>query len=267
MAESMNVGTGSVVERDDLSVVLIHGLGGSRREWDAVSPILQAKGIRPLCLDLLGHGENRKPKDPSQYHIVELYTDFRQWLNAQSIQPPLAIVGHSLGGYLALRYALDLPGDVRSLVLVDPFYSTEQLSPAMQVVHRQPRWSSRVLQLTPEWLVRAVLGQKPSGAADFSWALRHRIAQDLKRASPYILEVSANLPSLEADLSRVGAPTLVIWGKNDLTLQPRTFPKLVERMPNAVSRPFAGCGHQPHLARPEVFGRLLSDFLVSPHLE
>ncbi|MGD8815404.1 MAG: alpha/beta hydrolase [Anaerolineales bacterium] len=265
MAKQMDGEVNSLMEPIGLPVILIHGLGGSRREWEAVIPILQAKGIKPLCLDLLGHGDNQKPTDPSQYHVAEIFANFQAWLLQHQIQRPFTMVGHSLGGYLALRHALDHPSAVRSLVLVDPFYSVKQLSPAMQTVHHQPRWSSTVLQVAPLWLVRAVLGQKPSGAADFSWALRDRIARDLKRASPHILKVSATLPSLEAELPKVKAPTLVVWGKNDLTLLPISFPKLVNLMPNAVSRPFAGCGHQPHLARPEVFGRLLTDFLISPH--
>lgn len=246
-------------------VIMIHGLGASKREWEEIAPRLRARGFKPLCLDLLGHGESSKPDDPGKYSAATIFSRFKEWLRVQSLQGPMSIVGHSLGGYLALKFTLEHPDQVSSLVLVDPFYMPGQLTPAMRSVHRNPGWSSKVLRITPQWLIRTIMGQKPSGAAGFSLELRDRIAADLKRASPHILNVSATLPSLEQDLSRVAVPALVVWGMRDLTLQPDTFHRLVELMPNAVARPFAGCGHQPHLARPEVFTRLVTEFLVSPH--
>jgi pimeloyl-ACP methyl ester carboxylesterase len=245
-------------------VIMIHGLGASKREWEEIAPRLRARGFKPLCLDLLGHGESPKPDDPGQYSAGTIFSGFREWLQKQRLQGPISIVGHSLGGYLALKFTLEHPDQVSSLVLVDPFYKPGQLTPALRSVHRNPEWSSRALRMVPQWLIRTVLGQKPSGAADFSIEIRDRIATDLKRASPHILNVSATLPSLEQDLSRVTVPALVVWGKRDLTLQPDTFLRLVELMPNAVARPFAGCGHQPHLARLDVFTRLVADFLISP---
>jgi pimeloyl-ACP methyl ester carboxylesterase len=254
---------GSVL--DGQPVVLIHGLGASKRDWEGLSPILRAKGFTPLSPDLVGHGENAKPEDPSEYHISMIFMGFEEWLRTQTIQQRLSLVGHSIGGYIALRFALDYPDRVRSLVLVDPFYKSGQLTLPMRSVHRRPGLSSRVLEKIPYWLMKIVLAQMPRGGARFTWDVRERIASDLKRASPHILNVSATLPDLEAELPSVSVPTLVVWGQGDLTLRPRSFHTLVELMPNAVAHPFAKCGHQPHLAQPEVFNRLVADFLTSTH--
>ena len=186
------------------------------------------------------------------------------WLEAERIQRRLSIVGHSLGGYLALRYALNHPERVHALVLVDPFYTPTQLTGAMRSVHRRPGLSSAVLQRAPYWLVRMVLAQMPRGAAQFSWELSGRIAGDLKRASPHILNVTATLRDLGPEVAKLSVPTLVVWGQGDLTLQPSTFDALVRLMPKAIGHAFPGCGHQPHLAQPEEFNRLVVDFLASP---
>jgi pimeloyl-ACP methyl ester carboxylesterase len=95
--------------------------------------------------------------------------------------------------------------------------------------------------------------------------MRERLADDLKRASPHILNVSATLPDLEPELPEVSAPALVVWGEGDLTLMPSSFDELVELMPNAEPHPFPGCGHQPHLAQPGIFNQLVIEFLNSKH--
>jgi pimeloyl-ACP methyl ester carboxylesterase len=256
--------SGSSHKAKGLPVVLIHGLGSSKKDWDGLVPALKAEGFYPLTLDLLGHGESAKPDDPSQYHVETVYSEFCKWVDRQGVGQPLSLVGHSLGGYMALKYALEQPERVRALVLVDPFYKLSQLSAVMRGVHRRPELSSMVLQRAPRWLVRMVLTQMPRGAAQFSWELSDRIADDLKQASPHILHVSATLPDLDADLPNLSVPALVVWGEGDLTLRPSSFDTLVELLPNAVARPFDGCGHQPHLARPDVFNRLVAGFLVSP---
>ncbi len=130
-------------------VVLIHGLGASRRDWEGLAPVLEDNGFTALCPDLLGHGESSKPDDPSLYHISTIYSEFEGWLHEQTVRKAVSFVGHSLGGYVALRYALNHPNSVRSLVLVDPFYKPEQLSIPMRGVHRNPKLSSTILQGTP----------------------------------------------------------------------------------------------------------------------
>lgn len=247
-------------------VVLIHGLGASKRDWESVGPVLEESGFTALCPDLLGHGESSKPDDPSLYHVDTMYSEFERWLHAQPGEEAVSIVGHSLGGYVALRYALDHPEGVRSLVLVNPFYKAEQLSIPMRGVHRNPKLSSMILQGTPHWLMRVVLSQMPRGPARFSWEMRNRIADDLKRASPHILNVSATLPDLEPEIPRVSTPVLLVWGEGDLTLVPSSFDALAQLLPNVDSHSFPGCGHQPHLAQPELFNQLVITFLTSHRL-
>jgi pimeloyl-ACP methyl ester carboxylesterase len=70
------------------------------------------------------------------------------------------------------------------------------------------------------------------------------------------------LGDLTPRLPEIRPQTLVIWGEKDLTLNPKSFPRLARRLPNAVGIPVAGSKHQPHIARPLLVNRLVLDFLA-----
>ena len=65
----MAMGSSLEAQFSSQPVILIHGLGSSKKDWQGVSQVLQSRGFAPLALDLLGHGDSAKPDDPSQYHV------------------------------------------------------------------------------------------------------------------------------------------------------------------------------------------------------
>jgi 2-hydroxy-6-oxonona-2,4-dienedioate hydrolase len=92
--------------------------------------------------------------------------------------------------------------------------------------------------------------------------VRIQTALDYKRADPGIYNVPRTMRDLTSELSRVSAPTLVIWGARDQTLAPASFPELVRRLPNARGETLIPCGHVPHQCHADKFNRLVMDFLA-----
>ena len=118
-------------------VVLIHGLAASLHDWDVLIPRLVESGYSTYALDLLGHGDS--PKINSRAYQMEwLYEHFSNWMRSLHLTEPAILVGHSLGGYLALEYARRVPAWTRGLVLVNPLYSLSQLPPLLAVVREGP---------------------------------------------------------------------------------------------------------------------------------
>lgn len=233
-------------------VILTHGLAASRFDWEALSPDLAAAGWHCFAPDLLGHGDSLQPDDPDNYHCDKFYSVFENWLiNLQLKEAPL-LVGHSLGGYLSLRFTLQYPDQVRGLVLIDPLYSPGQISPALRFLNRSPILSGHALRLAPHWLVDSLLSLDPTNIKRFSSAARQRIATDYKRASPHVFHIPHTLRDLSPELSRLNQPALVIWGTRDLTLTPTSFPHLLRLLPNAIGHSVYGSGHQPHVGFPEI---------------
>jgi pimeloyl-ACP methyl ester carboxylesterase len=250
-------------------VLLIHGLAASRFDWELLAPALHRAGYRTYEVDLLGHGDSHKPGDPQVYNIAAVYAALDSWIanlcgeENHDIEPPFTLVGHSLGGYLSLKFSLNHPEDVRSLVLIDPLYSISQLAPVFRILHRRPGLGIRALEKVPQHVIDVLMGLDPKLGRNLPRWARRQTAIDIMRASPHILNLPRTVPDLTPDLPNLQTPTQVIWGEKDLTLNPRSFPSLVSALPNAQGYAIPNCGHQPHLTRPEVVNPLVLSFLGS----
>src|SRR5687767_15282020 len=97
------------------ALVLIHGITGTWRHWEKVMPGL-AERFTVLAPDLLGHGESAKPR--GDYSLGAFASGIRDLLLTLGIEQA-TIVGHSLGGGVALQYAYQFPERSERLVLVN----------------------------------------------------------------------------------------------------------------------------------------------------
>lgn len=226
-------------------------------------PALAQSGFRAYAPDLPGHGESDKADDPEQYHIEVILSQITRWIDTLSLVQPIMLVGHSLGGYLSLEYARRNPNKVAGLALINPLYTPDQLSPILRIARRRPALGSKTMRLVPEWLVNTVLGWDQSSMVDFSPQARQQIANDYKRASPNFVYITKDFPDLTPVLSGISHPTYVLWGDRDMTLNPDSFPKLVDLLSAGSGTPIAHSGHQPHIGKPALVNRLVVEFFAS----
>lgn len=247
------------------AVVVLHGWAASLKQWAWFLPVLANAGYTVYALDLLGHG--RAPR-LSRHHTIEGFVNYLcGWMKALNIQNPI-LLGHSMGGYLSLRYALDHRGVVRGLILVDPLYSYRQFYNyhqfAWRILSGLEIWpvGEFLFRHVPRWLIE--IGHQQE-MADAPVTLRKQVSLDYKRADPRILQMLSTVGDLYPDLGQVTVPSLVTWGCRDQLLSPNTFERLVGLMPAAQGHCFTGVGHNPHLVRAESFIELVLAFLR--HLE
>jgi pimeloyl-ACP methyl ester carboxylesterase len=244
------------------AVVMIHGMAASLYDWAALGACLEREGFRCIAPDLLGHGDSPKPGDPEAYGLKNVYAALENWVDSLELGEPAHFIGHSLGGYLSLKYALRFPEKVRSLVLINPLYYIAQLAPVLRIFRKQPHLGIRLMAMTPLRLIETFMAWDPTNPENFSAEATRQIALDYKRASPYILNITKRIPDLTPELPFLSPPTLLIWGDSDLTLDPASFPRLAARIPNlSGAHLIHGSGHQPHIGKPEKINQMILDFM------
>ena len=220
------------------AVVLIHGLSGSGRWWAYNVPAL-AQRYRVYNVDLIGFGRSRGQR----LVLREAAGWFREWLNIVGITEA-HLVGHSMGGYIAMELAVTWPAVVRRLVLVDAL-----------VLPMGPGLARHALDLA-----HAIRFVSPN--------FLPVLVSDLLRAGPRTM-LRATQEVLSADLSNrleaVQAKTMVIWGEKDTLLNPELGRKLADRLVKACFVCVEGAGHNPMWDRPQRFNELLLDFLADDH--
>lgn len=209
--------------QDDVGtpVVLLPGTGSTAGDWDVVAHALRARRT-VLAVDLRGHGASAWP---GEYSIELMARDVVGLL--PRLAPRVDLVGHSLGGLVALDAASRVPGAVRRLVLED-------------VGIPQPR--------EPRPVVR------PAGDLDFDWKVVEQVRPEVDAPDPRWRRVVAGLPM----------PVLVVAGGAGSPVPQASIADLVATAPDARAVTIEA-GHLVHAARPAEFVREVLDFLDEDH--
>jgi NAD+ synthase len=252
-----------VIDGDGPPVVLIHGISASLADWSRLMPLLVSAGYQAIAVDMLGHGDSYKPDDPKYYSAEVVYAALEQCLDNLGIDPPFYLLGHSLGGYMSLTYALHHPDRVRAMALINPLYSIKQLTRVLDFFLPLASVGTRLLSVTPQWLVNSFLSYNDAFLTKLDAEVRWSYARDIKRASPHFLRIPATAPDLTPRLPSIEPPTFVVWGVEDRLEKAESFPELVACLPNATGKEIVDCGHHPHQGKPELVNRLILDFFAA----
>lgn len=247
-------------------VILIHGIAASLHDWDEFIPELTNHGYASYALDLLGHGDSPKPASRS-YNMDWLFEHFSRWVISLRLTEPAILIGHSLGGYIALEYARRVSAWTRGLILIDPFYSRSQLPFLLRQSYSSRNLRGVIVGKTPPWLFRTIvditslaMGHSAGALHSLPEKIRAQTALDYSRTAPGVYNIPNTCEDLTGRLHSISKPALVVWGERDQTLSPVSFHKLVELMPHATGASIRA-GHVPHQSHAGWFNALALAFL------
>lgn len=249
-------------------VILIHGVAASMHDWDDLIPELSQHGYASYALDLLGHGDS-PGLDSRAYQMDWVLDHFSEWMRSLRLTEPAILIGHSLGGYIALDYARRVSAWTKGLILIDPFYSLSQLPLLLRRTYRRSKLSGFLVGHTPAWMFRLIVDMTSLAVGHSTGALhalpqkvRAQTALDYTRTSPGFYNVLNNAPDLSEHLSSISIPSLIVWGDRDQTLAPSSFAKMVNQMPRAIGKTIRA-GHVPHQSNASEFNQMAIEFLES----
>ncbi len=221
-------------------VVLVHGLSGSFEWWARNREVLAQRHL-VLGLDLLGFGSQRHfTGSPLPLDFEESVALLRRWIEVR-VGEPVHLVGHSMGGQLAIHLAATHPDLVRSLVLVSASGIPVDLRPGPHL---------------------SAMFHPPGTLLSFLPIL----AWDLFRAGP--TSVGLALSRILRDdvtplLNRLSMPTLLIWGENDPLIPLRYAYELNDAIPESRLEVLSPAGHIPMWDRPAAFNDLVLDHVAA----
>jgi len=244
-------------------ILLVHGIGDeAARDFRDHIAWLQ-KSFHVVAVDLPGFGQSDKANvlySPGNYARVLKHVADR------FLRSPFALVGHSMGAVVSLRYAATYPEDVQRLVVID----------APGVLHRY--------SVTSQYLAHLGLEFVPPAAEPLDWLtnLARKVLAPLEQLhlDPQIILSSPQLrktllgadpakiaglatvsEDLRQELPKVRAETLVVWGAQDTLAPVRTGRVLALKLPRARLALIERAGHEPMLEAPERFRAALEPFL------
>lgn len=254
--------------------VLLHGIGRSLEDWTPTAQALAAAGRRVYAPDLIGFGYSDKPDVP--YSLAGLARFVGHYLEAVGETRPVTLIGNSLGGAVAQRFAVMFPARTRGLILVNSAGFGPEVAGVLRALSVRGV-GELLLRPTPRNARQTV----QSLFCDQSFATEERVTQALELArqpgaARAFLRVLRDLgdwrgvraawrEDLRGRLAAQELPTLIVWGERDLILPARQLEAARAGQPHARTHLFRHTGHMPQLERAEAFHRLTLDFLREAH--
>lgn len=252
-------------------IVLLHGIAGSGQTWDPVLPLL-AERHSVIAPDLLGHGRSAKPR--GDYSLGAYASGVRDLLIALG-HDTATVVGHSLGGGIAMQFAYQFPERLDRLVLV----SSGGLG-------REVAFMLRAATLPgADWVLPLMVSRRADGAGRRLAHALNRLGflasadlEELARGFTSLKDVEARQAFLHTVRSvidpggqRVDAgdrlylaaevPTMLVWGEKDRVIPVRHGLLAQQKMPGSRMEVLPDAGHFPHIADPARFAQLMCEFI------
>jgi len=232
-------------------VFMLHGNFGSWRWFKPVLDRLVDTAYKGISLDLPGFGDSEKPQREIS---IENYTkEFSQFID-QFHEKKINLVAHSLGGSIALRYAIDNPGKINRMILIDPAPAEGLKTPEEYYPILNNYLNNRDL------LKMALKGIMPSGDPD---KLLELFTDDAllmdKRAFTQNARALEKYNYLE-EIKNLDFPVLIIVGEKDLLVTSALLEKTLANLPSAELKEIADTGHSINTEKPDLFVKILEDF-------
>lgn len=244
-------------------VVLIHGWNGSTFGFRYTIPEL-AQRQRVVAIDLLGYGYSARPAD-GDYSVGAQAELVRRAMDRLGIARA-AVLGHSMGGAIAMRFALDHPERVERLILLSSATVSEMTRARKRGLLLRPIMPLLTRAMLSRSMVRRGLRTAVHDPALLTPELVEghyrplRMKGHARASAKHMLDRTKDIP---LEPAHIRAPTLILWGEHDRWIPIERGRELAQLIPNARLYIVRGAGHLLLEEEPEECSRELLKFLSS----
>ncbi|HEY8001998.1 MAG TPA: alpha/beta fold hydrolase, partial [Solirubrobacterales bacterium] len=253
-------------------IVLIHGITGRSEQWEPTIEQLAADHT-VLAPDLLGHGQSAKPR--GDYSLGAYASAVRDTMVALG-HDRATVVGHSLGGGIAMQFAYQFPERCDRLVLVSSGGLGREVHPLLRAStlpgseYVLPLLTHARLLAAGEAIGRALGFLRLQAGTDLAEVARgYASLGDAEARDAFIATMRAVLDpggqrvsALDRLYLAESVPSLIVWGAADPVIPADHGRAAHEAMPGSRLELLDGVGHFPQLERPYEFARLLAEFVA-----
>ncbi|MCB0864196.1 MAG: alpha/beta fold hydrolase [Solirubrobacterales bacterium] len=254
-------------------LLLLHGIAGSYETWAPLIPSL-SRDFTVIAPDMLGHGRSAKPR--GDYSLGAYAAGARDILLALGHESA-TVVGHSLGGGVAMQFAYQFPAHTQRLVLVSSGGLGEEVNIALRAA-TLPGSEFVLPFITKAWVtgtgrrigeILSTFGLMPN--ADITEIARgyasladpHARSAFIHTARSVIDHKGQRVSARDRLYLADSVPSLIVWGERDRIIPVRHGERAASEMPGSRFELFERSGHFPHLDQPTRFARLLTEFIDS----
>ena len=227
------------------NIIFLHCWAGSKEYWKYTAQAL-ASNFRVYALDLKGFGDSDKPEDG--YTIDDFTNLLKEFFNKIGINKAI-LVGHSMGGKIAVDFAERYPDKVEKLVLVG--------TPIGKVSLGLKMFTYPIIGKPWYWLVRKLVGHSlQTQEAKEAWS------KPTTNSAINSMKMMSNT-DLADKLPNICVPTLVVTGERDISANAKQNHIYLQRLKDVKFCIIRNAGHSPMCENPVAFNHLLLDFAVS----
>lgn len=228
------------------NLIFIHGSGGNGAVWAYQSKYF-SRHHKLFAVDLPGHGRNRDRSGATVAHYADYITSF---IREKSLATPI-LIGHSLGGAIALRIGLDKPSEIGGLVLVG---------------------TGARLRVLPAFFksIKTDFDKALTAIGEYSFSpqapeeLVAKAMSEMKKGGPDVLYddfTACDRFDVMSELQRITAPTLVVVGRDDRLTPVKYAEYLHKNISGARLEIVERAGHMVMIEQPDVFNAVVDGFL------
>ncbi len=249
------------------NILVLHGFTGSGSDWDFAVPTLK-EYFNIFTLDLIGHGLSDSPDNQNLYTMESIISQIDEFIN-KVITNKLIILGYSMGGRIALSYAVKFFGKISGLILESSTWGIKETDLREKRIENDEKKAELILSSDMNnfikfWMDQDIFDSQKNLPAELIEKISNKKSLNNKTGLANSLRGSGTgrMVYLREQINKLRFPVLLITGQLDNKFC-RINSDMLKYLNNAKHVIIPEAGHNIHLEKPDLFLNVINDFLIN----